>query len=174
MNELNDYKFESFEDFEGFLKNLSTEKLKKSWSVLAALFEKQRKIFENLIPKGDTASLLSFPPEKLKEIFSSYEQQMALFKKESEAMVRCARILFDEEITEGKVEGEKLIENIEELNKINIDLLENYHQNLRFAIDPMTVVDEMFEKQKPRSTPSNSGCMVVVILFIISIATFLL
>ena len=138
------------------------------------MFEKQRKIFENVIPKGDPLSLLSLPPEKVKEIFSSFEQQMPLYKKESEAMVRCAKILFDEEMTEGKVEGDKLIENIEGLHKINIDFLEDYHQSLRFAIDPLAVADEEFEKQKPKSAPSNSGCMVVVLLFIISIATFLL
>ena len=80
MNELSDFKFESFEDFEGFLKSLSAEKQKDSWKVLAALFEKQRKIFENVIPKGDPLSLLSLPPEKVKEIFSSFEQQMPLLK----------------------------------------------------------------------------------------------
>lgn len=176
MDKLSDFKFESFEDFEGFLKSLYAEKLKESWPVLVALFEKQRKIFEDLIPKEDPISLLSLPPEKLKEMISSYEQQMPLFKKESEAMVRCSKILFDEEIAEGKVEGEKMIENIEELHAANEKLLESYHQSLKFTSDPLAAIEEYekLEKQNPRPAPSNSGCMVVVLLFIISIVTLLL
>lgn len=176
MNELSDFKFESFEDFEGFLKSLSAEKQKDSWKVLAALFEKQRKIFENVIPKGDPLSLLSLPPEKVKEIFSSFEQQMPLFKKESEAMVRCAKIIFDEEITEGEVEGDKMIENIEKLHEANVSYLESYHQSMRFTSDPLAAIEEYDKlvKENPRPAPSNSGCMVVVLLFIISIVSLLL
>lgn len=172
MNKLSDFKFESFEDFEGFLKSLSTEKLKESLPVLVALFEKQRKIFEDLIPKEDPISLLSLPPEKLKEMISSYEQQMPLFKKESETMVRCARILFDEEMAEGKVEGQKMIENIEELHAANEKLLESYHQSLKLTSDPLAAIEEYekLEKQNPRPAPSNSGCMVVFLVLIVSIA----
>ena len=175
MNELSGFKFESFEDFEGFLKSLSAEKLKESWPVLAALFEKQRKIFENVIPKGDPLSLLSLPQEKTKELFSSFEQQMPLFKKESEAMVRCAQIIFDEEMTEGRVEGDKMIENIEQLHEANLSYLESYHQSMRFTSDPLAAIKEYdkLEKQNPRPAPSNSGCMVLVIMLIISIATII-
>lgn len=43
---MSEFKFESFEDFEGFLTTLPVEKLKSSFPVLVALFEKQRKTFE--------------------------------------------------------------------------------------------------------------------------------
>ena len=42
-----------------------------------------------------------------------------MFKTESEAMLRCARTLFDEEITEGQLDGNKMIEAIESEYDIN-------------------------------------------------------
>ena len=101
---------------------------------------------------------------------------MPLFKKESEAMVRCAKILFDEEMAEGKVEGEEMIETIEKWHEANVKLLDGYYQSLRFTSDPLAAIEEhkKLEKQSPRPASSNSGCMVVVLLFIISIVTLLL
>ncbi len=177
MNELNDFKFESFEDFEGFLSTLPAEKIRASLKVLIALFEKQRKLFDEILPKGeDPIALMSLPPETLKEMFSSFENKRPIFQKESEAMVRCAKILFDEEMTEGKLDGEKGINAIEGLHKAHLNMMDNYHHSLKFAIDPKAVIAEYetMEKQNPRPAPSNSGCMVVVLLFIISIATILL
>ena len=163
-------KFESFEDFEAFLSTLPVDKIKGSFKVLAALFEIQRKKYEELIPKGgDPIALMSLPPEKLKELFTSFEEQMPMFKTESEAMLRCARTLFDEEITEGQLDGTKMIEAIEGLHEANLKLLDGYHHSLKFASDPKGVIAEYeaLEKQNPRPTPSNSGCMVVVLVILI-------
>lgn len=177
MNELNDLKFESFEDFAGYLSSLPAEKIKTSWAVLVALFENKRKLFEDLLPKGgDPIELMSLPPETLKEMFSTFESKMPIFQKESEAMVKCAKILFDEEMTEGRLDGEKGINAIEGLHQANLNLLDNYHHSMRLAIDPKSVIAEYeaLEKQNPRPAPSNSGCLVVIILFIISVATILM
>lgn len=177
MNEFNEFKFESFEDFKGFLESLPVEKLKNSFPVLVALFEKQRKIFDEQIPKnGDPLSLLSLPPEKLKELFSLFEQQMPLLQKESEAMVRCAKILFDKEITEERMDGEAMIKSIEGMHEAYLKLLDSHHHSLRFSADPKAVIAEYEElaKQNPRPTSSNSGCMLVVILLFISVAAYLL
>ena len=174
---MSEFKFESFEDFEGFLTTLPVEKLKNSFPVLVALFEKQRKTFDEQIPKdGDPLSLLSLPPEKLKELFSLFEQQMPLLLKESEAMVRCARILFDKEIAEGRMDGDEMIKSVEKMHEAYLKVLDSHHQSLRFSADPKTVIAEYEElaKQNPRPTPSNSGCMVVFLVLFISIVAFLL
>ena len=174
---MSEFKFESFEDFEGFLTTLPVEKLKNSFPVLVALFEKQRKTFDEQIPKNEgPLSLLSLPPEKLKELFSLFEQQMPLLKKESEAMVRCARILFDKEITEGSMDGDKMIKAIEGMHEAYLKVLDSHHFGLRLSADPIAVIAEYEEiaKQNPKPTPPNSGCMLVIFLLFISVATFLL
>lgn len=163
-------KFESFEDFEGYLSNLPVDKIKSSLKLLVALFENQRKKFEDTIPEGeDPIALMSLPPETLTEMFSTFEKQMPIFQKESEAMVKCAKLLFDEEITEGKLDGKKMIEVIESIHETNLKMLDTNHHCLKFAVDPKDVIAEYeeLEKQNPRPAPSNSGCMVVVLVILI-------
>jgi hypothetical protein len=78
---MNEFKFESFEDFGNFLSTLSKDKISSSWVVLVALFEKQRKIFDDSIPDEDVMSLLGEPSESVKERLSMFEQQMPFFEK---------------------------------------------------------------------------------------------
>lgn len=173
---MNEFKFESFEDFGNFLFSLSEDKISNSWIVLVALFEKQRKILDDIIPDEDVMSLLGDPPESVKKRLSLFEQQMPIFRKESEEMVRCAKLLFNEKMSEGRVDGEKMIETIEKLHESHLKILETSHHSLRFSADPKAVIAEYKEldEQNPKPVSSNSGCMVVLGVLIISIAVTIL
>ncbi len=168
---MNDFNFESFEDFGNFLSSLSEDKIGSSWALLVELFNKQRKKLEDAIPLENLDSLLLEPSELVKEKLSMYERQMPIIRKESEEMVRCAKILFNEKITEGRIDGEKMLEAIENLHEANLKIMETNHHSLRFSADPKAIIAEYkeLEKQSPRPVTSNGGCMVALLVLIVSV-----
>ena len=173
---MNEFNVENFEDFGNFLFSLSEDRIRSSWVILVALFEKQRKMLDESIPDEDVMSLLGDPSESVKERLSLFEQQMPIFRKESEEMVRCAKLLFNEKMTEGRIDGEKMIEAIEKLHETHLKILETSHHSLRFSADPKAVIAEYIELDEQNSKPfsSNSGCMVVLGVLIVSIVVTIL
>lgn len=110
--------------------------------------------------------------------FSEFKDLLPSFKEELDSMEQCAKLTWNKDVLETIPDEtiNNMIGSYEKVREHGLQQLDAIYNLLRLFANPHEVIDEYkeLEKQNPQPVCSGRGCMVVVLLFIISIATILL
>lgn len=172
-------KVKSYKDFEVLLKESSTEDIRANFKTIETLISVLNDKWSQTIDKWNVdLNDKRFFEGSIEQRFSEFKSLLPTFKEELDSMVECAKIIWNKDVLES-LSDEKITEMMDchiKMRKYGLQHLDAIYNVYRTLVNPHEVIAEYkeLEKQNPRPTPSNSGCMVVVLLFIISIATILL
>lgn len=172
-------KIKSYKDLEILLKESSAADIRANFKTIEALTSVLNEKWKQTIGKWNVdLNDSTFFEGSFEEKFAEFGSLLPTFKEELDSMVECGKLTWNKNVLEplSDEKADEMINCYEKLREHSLQQLDAIYNMLRLFAHPHEVIDEYkeLEKQNPRPAPSNSGCMVVVLLLIISIATILL
>ncbi len=167
-------KVKSYKDLEILLKESDVEDIRANFKTIeiltSVLNEKWRKTIDKWnIDLNDSR----FFEGSFEQKFSEYNSLLPTFKEELNSMVECAKLTWNKDVLE-PLSDDKIADMVdchEKLRKHGLQQLDAIYNMLRLFANPHEVIDEYeeLEKQSPRPVTSNSGCMVALLVLIVSV-----
>lgn len=172
-------KIKSYKDLAILLKESSAEDIRANFKTIEALTSVLNEKWRQTIDKWNVdLNDSAFFEGSFEQKFAEFESLLPSFKEELDSMVECGKLTWNNNVLEplSDEKADEMIDCYEKLRKHSLEQLDAIYNMLRLFAHPHEVIDEYkeLEKQNPRPAPSNSGCMVIALLLIISIATILL
>lgn len=165
----------SYKELESLLKESSRESIRANYkyiqALMSALNEKRNIAMEKWNVDLDDKK---FFEGSFEQKFAEFKDLLPSFKEELDSMIRCVKMTWNKEVL-GAISDEtinKVIDSHEKLREHSLQQLDAIYDLLRLFANPHEVLDEYkeIEKQNPQPVRHSSGCMVVVMVMIISLA----
>ena len=168
-------KIKSYKDLEILLKESSAVDIRANFKTIEALTSVLNEKWKQTIDKWNVdLNDSAFFEGSFELKFAEFESLLPSFKEELDSMVECGKLTWNKNVLEllSDEKADEMIDCYEKLRKHSLEQLDAIYNMLRLFAHPHEVIDEYkeLEKQNPRPAPSNSGCMVVFLVLIVSIA----
>ena len=165
----------SYKELELLLKESSRDSIRSNFkyiqALMSALNEKRNITMEKWNVDLEDKK---FFEGSFEQKFSEFKDLLPSFKEELDSMVQCAKLTWNKDVLESITDEtiNNMIGSHEKLREHGLKQLDAIYNLLRLFANPHEVLDEYkeLEKQNPQPVPSSRGCMVVVMVLIISVA----